>query len=117
MPFDWTQGPLAEGLRCYRNREFFEAHEHWEAVWVHSPEPEKKFLQALIQITVACHHWQRGNPLGTARLLEGALRKLEAFPAEYGGLNVERIRAAAAAWCEALKQEREVAELPFPPIG
>lgn len=117
MPFDWTQGPLAEGLRCYRNREFFEAHEHWEAVWVHSPEPEKKFLQALIQITVACHHWQRGNALGTERLLEGALRKLEAFPAEYGGLNVERIRAAASAWREGLKQEREVAELPFPPIG
>ena len=46
MALDWSCGALAEGLRCYRNEEFFLAHEHWEAIWLHCEEPEKTFLQA-----------------------------------------------------------------------
>ncbi|MGA8041663.1 MAG: DUF309 domain-containing protein, partial [Terracidiphilus sp.] len=47
---DWTRGPLAEGLACYHLGEFFLAHEHWEAVWLTLRQPEKNFLQALIQV-------------------------------------------------------------------
>jgi uncharacterized protein len=53
---DWSCGELAEGLRCYRAEEFFLAHEHWEGVWLKAQEPEKTFLQALIQTTAAFHH-------------------------------------------------------------
>jgi hypothetical protein len=48
MKLHWTNRGLAEGLRCYRVREFFAAHEHWETVWLATEEPEKSFLQALI---------------------------------------------------------------------
>jgi len=30
-------------------------------VWLKAIEPDKTFLQGLIQITAALHHWQRGN--------------------------------------------------------
>ena len=53
MKFDWTQGALAEGLRLYQEGEFFRAHEAWESVWLESQEPEKMFLQGLIQVTAA----------------------------------------------------------------
>ena len=76
MKLDWTQGGLAEGLRCYRTREFFAAHEHWESVWLATKGPEKAFLQALIQLAAALHHIQRGNPRGAASLLGSALRDL-----------------------------------------
>jgi Domain of unknown function (DUF309) len=59
MEFDWTQGALAEGLRLYHAGEFFAAHEAWEGVWLRAQEPEKKFLQGLIQVTAAFHHLQR----------------------------------------------------------
>ena len=39
MPLNWNLGALAEGLRCYGNREFFEAHEHWEGEWLRAAEP------------------------------------------------------------------------------
>lgn len=55
MKFDWIQGALAEGLRLYHGGEFFAAHEAWESVWLESPEPEKMFLQGLIQVTAAFH--------------------------------------------------------------
>ena len=59
MDLDWTHGRLAEGLRCYHAQEFFAAHEHWENEWLASQEPEKTFLQALIQVAAAFHHFRR----------------------------------------------------------
>ena len=88
MRFDWTTGPLAEGLRLYDAGEFFTAHEAWESVWLKAPEPEKTFLQGLIQVTAAFHHLQRNNRLGTVLLLQAALRRLERCPPGYGGIAV-----------------------------
>jgi predicted metal-dependent hydrolase len=88
MTFDWTEGPLAEGLRLYDAGEFFTAHEAWESVWLKTPEPEKTFLQGLIQVTAAFHHLQRDNRLGTVLLLQAALRRLDRYPPSFGGIAV-----------------------------
>jgi len=92
MTLDWTEGALAEGLRLYDAGEFFTAHEAWESVWLKSPEPEKTFLQGLIQVTAAFHHLQRNNPLGTVLLLQAALRRLDRFPPGFGGISVTLVR-------------------------
>lgn len=89
MKFDWTEGALAEGLRLYDAGEFFTAHEAWEGVWLEAPEPEKTFLQGLIQVTAAFHHLRQNNPLGTTLLLQAALRRLESYPSAFGGISVE----------------------------
>lgn len=115
MPLDWTHGPLAEGLACYRRREFFLAHEHWEDLWRASAEPEKTFLQALIHIAAAFHHLERKNATGAKRQLHRALRKLEPYPETFGGVAVEPVRQSIRAWLRALEvQDRP--DLPFPPI-
>jgi predicted metal-dependent hydrolase len=116
MLFDWTEGALAEGLRCYRNQEFFDAHEHWEGVWLKCDGPEKTFLQALIQITAAFHHMQHGNSAGTASLLRAALRRLDGYSAEYGGIAVEQLRGSIHAWLGAIRPDGDRPELPFPRI-
>jgi len=116
MSLDWSRGGLATGLQCYRKREFFEAHEHWEGIWLGCKEPEKTFLQALIQITAAFHHFQRRNFVGTASLLRAALRRLDRYPTEYGGLALEPLRESICAWLEALAGGNESPELPFPDI-
>jgi len=102
MSLDWNDAALAEGLRCYECGEYFNAHEHWEGVWLQCAEPEKTFLQALIQVTAAFHHLARGNRLGTASLLRASLGRLESYPDEYGGIAVERLRASMRAWLAAL---------------
>jgi len=53
MPLDWSQGNLQEGLRRFHSGAFFEAHEHWESVWLTAQGPEKTFLQALIQVAAS----------------------------------------------------------------
>lgn len=92
MKFDWTEGALAEGLRLYEAGEFFNAHEAWESVWLRAPEPEKTFLQGLIQVTAAFHHLRRNNRLGAMLLLQAALRRLVRYPAGFGGISLSLLR-------------------------
>ncbi len=116
MSLDWNQGALAEGLRCYRNREFFETHEHWEAEWLRAAEPEKTFLQALFQIAAAFHQFEPKHCVGAVSLLRASLRKLDLYPAAFGGLDVESIRQNVRAWLTALDARDHAPELPFPII-
>jgi len=92
MKFDWSEGALAVGLRLYETGEFFTAHEAWESIWLGSPEPEKTFLQGLIQVTAAFHHLQNENRLGTVLLLQAALRRLDRYPESFGGISVGLLR-------------------------
>jgi hypothetical protein len=115
MPLDWTQGPLAEGLRSYRNRQFFETHEHWETVWLTLCEPDKTFLQSLIQIAAAFHHLERDNRLGAASLLGRALRRLDRYPPHYGGIALEPLRQNLQSWLQTLNQPG-TSQPPWPPI-
>jgi uncharacterized protein len=112
---DWSTGSLAEGLRCYHNRQFFEAHEHWESVWLKSVEPDKTFLQGLIQMTAAFHHFRRGNPQGTALLLRQSLQKLEGDADMPGQLMVAPLCAEIREWLDALDRS-EAPDLNFPEI-
>lgn len=102
MPLDWTCGALAEGIRCYRSEEFFAAHEHWEAVWLSCDEPQKTFLQSLIQVSAAFHHLQRGNRTGALSLLTRALRRLDRFPPEFEGVALEPLRQSVRSWLTVL---------------
>ena len=110
MPLDWSTGGLAAGLACYRNQEFFEAHEHWEDVWNHLEDPERLFLQALIHVTVAMHHYLHANRAGALSQLERALRKFEQYPESFGGVDVVRLREEVRTWLHALESA-----VPFPP--
>ena len=100
---DWSCGALAEGLACYGRTEFFEAHEHWESVWLRLEEPEKSFLQALIQIAAAFHHLQAGNRAGAVSLLSRALGRLESRPLQTGGIAVTPLSAELRAWLRELE--------------
>jgi len=116
MKFDWTEGPLAEGLRLYDAGEFFTAHEAWESVWLTCPEPEKTFLQGLIQVTAAFHHLRRENRLGTQLLLQAALRRLDRYPASFGGISVSILCSDIRERLQALEAEDFATHLPSPRI-
>ena len=117
MGIDWSNGALSEGLKCYQKQEFFEAHEFWEVVWLQCNEPQKTFLQALIQLTAAFHHLQRGNLAGATSLLRRSLKKLDAYPSEFEGVAVGELRESIRAWLEALQKESGANQLSFPRIG
>lgn len=117
MTMDWSCGGLAEGLACYRRAEFFEAHEHWEAVWLQLSEPEKSFLQSLIQITAAFHHFEKGNYAGTTCLLQRALKRLSRYPANFGGIRVAPLRSEVEDWLRLIESGAPSTHAPRPHIS
>jgi len=116
MTFDWTTGPLAEGLACYRSQRFWQAHEHWEEIWLKCEEPDKTFVQALIQITAAMHHFQRNEFPGAISLLSKALQRLQPYPNEFGGIAVAPLRESLREWLRAL-EAGDASLCPFPRIA
>jgi uncharacterized protein len=114
--FDWSAGPLAEGLQCYRDQRFWHAHEHWEDVWRQLDGEEKLFVQALIQTAAAFHHVQRKNLVGAASMLRNALRKLDPLPAEFGGIQVDVLRQSLRQWLSAIDAALPLDAIPFPKI-
>jgi predicted metal-dependent hydrolase len=90
------------GLTHFNSRRFFEAHEIWEEIWLVETEPEKTFLQGLIQLAAAYHHYERGNPDGTESLLASGIVKLSRFPEHHHGLSIGELRSAAKQWARLL---------------
>jgi hypothetical protein len=105
MEMDWTTGALADGLRSYRSQEFFLAHEYWESIWIQCRQPEKTFVQALIQLACAFHHFQRGNLRGANSQLTASLRKLQNYSDAYAGIEVASLREEIGEWLLALASE------------
>jgi predicted metal-dependent hydrolase len=84
-----------EGVAHFNAREFWEAHESWEELWLAAETDLEQFLQGLIQLAAAYHHVQRGTFPGAVRLFEAALRRLDAFPLQFCG--IDRTEAVEAA--------------------
>jgi predicted metal-dependent hydrolase len=93
---------FARGIEQFNHRRFFEAHETWEEIWLSAPEPDKTFLQGMIQAAAAFHHYTRGNRLGAQSLLREGLIKLEKFPNGYRGVHLKTFREAVGKWADAL---------------
>jgi uncharacterized protein len=90
------------GLTHFNSAEFFLAHEVWEELWLTEAEPEKTFLQGLIQLAAAFHHYLRGNLTGAQSLLAAAAVKLQRFPPRNRGIDAGKLRADAIRWARAL---------------
>jgi len=108
---------FAYGIELFNTRYFFEAHEAWEEIWLHTEPPEKTFLQGLIQVTAAFHHHSRDNLRGTKSLLRAGLAKLEDFPPYHRELNIEKLREAARKWLAALESAAETRRPALPRIA
>jgi uncharacterized protein len=99
------------GVALFNARKFFEAHEAWEELWLAEPQPEKTFLQGMIQLAAGLHHYSRGNSRGAKSLLAAGIAKLKRFPGRHRGLALAQLRAQATRWVRWLGRE----EGPAPP--
>ena len=95
------------GLEEFNRCEFYETHETLEAIWLKAPEPEKTFLQGIIQVASAFHHYGQGNRAGAESLLRRGLEKLDRFPAEYGETDLRRLREQVRWWLEEIVAGRK----------
>lgn len=113
---DSNQNRFHSGVILFNSGEFFKAHEVWEEIWLAADEPDKTFLQGLIQLAAAFHHYSRGNRAGTQSLVVAALEKLEKFPATYYAINLVVLRTAAREWAAPPRNHPGCVPVPPPKI-
>ncbi|WP_213523684.1 DUF309 domain-containing protein [Paenibacillus sp. J31TS4] len=70
-------------------RDYFECHEVMEELWLeHGRHP---LLQGLLQVAVGLYHCRNGNGRGARKLLRQAADKLERYPADALGLELDTL--------------------------
>jgi len=83
--------PVQEGIRLFNEEYFFEAHEVLEDLWKREHGKSKLFLQGLIQLCAAYHHFQNGNLVGAYTLLERGAQKMRGYPPNYLGIDTAKL--------------------------
>lgn len=85
------RGDLRAGAALFAAGAWWEAHEAWEGPWSRAVGAERDFIQALILLAAALHkRWHHGSL--THRNYHKALRYLDRLPAQYGGVDLVRLR-------------------------
>jgi hypothetical protein len=98
------------GVALFNAGEYFEAHEVWEELWLAAAGEERTFLQGLIQVAAALHHFGRGNLLGMRSLLAAGLAKLDGTPDRYWGTDIAKLREDVREW---VGREDQAGNLPL----
>ena len=101
-----------DGVELFNRAEFFEAHEALEDVWRAAPLAEKKFLQGLIQVAVALHHFGNGNMAGARSVLRRAFRNISLYPEGFGGIDSASLLRSISEWQHALDDGTAAPALP-----
>ena len=107
---------FARGVADFNAERFFEAHEVWEELWLAAAEPEKTFLQGLIQVAAAFHHLGRKNGRGAQSLLAAGIAKLAGCPDDFRGMAIAELRKEVYHWAEMLRSEKEPESRNLPKI-
>lgn len=76
------------GVLLFNRRDFFEAHEVWEALWLSADVgADRRFVQGLIQAAVGLYHFGTGNLRGARKLYGTAKAYMAVYPSPYLGMN------------------------------
>lgn len=106
-----------KGIDLFNEESFFEAHEIWEKQWRETEDPgEKAFLQGMIMIAAALHHYRRGEYAGTFRLLERGLSRIRDAGEVTQGIDVGDFAKKVSVFYDRIKVPgTRAAESAFPP--
>ena len=77
------------GILFFNRRDFFEAHEVWEALWTDCGDADRRFYQALIQAAVGLYHFGNGNLRGATKLYRTSKAYMDRYPSPHLGLDCE----------------------------
>lgn len=83
---------FVKGIELFNRRQFWEAHEAWEAVWREREEESRIFFQGIIQAAAGYHLLHKRRFIGACNNFDKAFRKLELFSGSFLGINVDRLR-------------------------
>lgn len=79
-----------EGIRLFNEEEFFECHDVLEELWADTLGEEKKFLQGLIQASIALFHFGNENYGGARKLYDSSTKYLTPYAPVCMGIDLDK---------------------------
>jgi predicted metal-dependent hydrolase len=101
-------GRYWHGIALFNEGAYFESHEALEEIWTGERGPDRLFLQGLIHVAVAWHHYGTGNLDGARRQFRKALKKLAGYLPQYAGIATLELYRDGLVWRDALIEDREI---------
>lgn len=92
-----------EGMKLFNGRKFFAAHEELETAWREEQGEVRDLYRGILQAAVFYLHVTRGNYAGALKVYGRSMKWLGKFPAEYRGVQVDKLRRDAIRAAEALQ--------------
>jgi uncharacterized protein len=111
MPLEFWQG-----IEQFNSQDFYACHDTLEALWMEAGEPEKKFYQGILQISVALYHLSNQNWRGAVILLGEGINRLSYYQPSYAGIAVKDLLGQAAKLLSALQQAGPESVINFIPL-
>jgi predicted metal-dependent hydrolase/CheY-like chemotaxis protein len=93
-----------QGVALHAAGEFFEAHEALEHAWMEEDGEAGYLYRALLQVSVAHLHIERGNYRGASKMLLRVRQWLDPLPAECRGIDVAALKEQVASLRKALSR-------------
>jgi predicted metal-dependent hydrolase len=98
---------LREGICLFNERQFFQCHEVWEALYQETAAANKPFIEGLIQLAAAFRIFcDFGEVTGPVRMIYQALIRFENYQPTFLQVRVDEMIAAMERWA---KQAQEPA--------
>lgn len=82
---------ITKFTELFNSKEFFEAHEVLEDLWIETEGERKDLYKGLIQCAVAFVHLERGNYRGAKKLFRTSCGYLNRYPGEQEGINIDQL--------------------------
>jgi hypothetical protein len=79
------------GIKSFKSKEYFQAHEEWENLWSDYYLEDRKFVQGLIQLSVSFFHLQNRNLKGAKSMLNKSQEKFKLFKDLQRGISIEKL--------------------------
>lgn len=77
-----------KGIAEFQTGDFYPCHDSLEALWMDATEPDKTFIQGILQLAVACYHLSNGNERGAMILLGEGINRLQGYRPVYETIDV-----------------------------
>ncbi|MAT58580.1 MAG: hypothetical protein CMF23_11475 [Ignavibacteriae bacterium] len=82
---------MQQGIYLFNSSNFFEAHDYFEDLWNEAERKDRKFYQALVQISVGSFHLISKNYKGALSQYCKGTSKLIAYVPNYNGVNTAKL--------------------------
>ena len=73
-----------KGIKAFNNRQFYDAHEYWEELWLDYKLNDSDFIQGLIQLAVSYFHLFNQNLKGARSMIKKCMKKIDPFQTSRG---------------------------------